>query len=119
MQKKKWLVLFAISLNFLVSGCATAPNVPICVELGPSRGFCTWTIEDKDQYVDDAHKLNGRSWWEMRPTMIQVPPESWAEIKKFIINTCKQNNNCDSKVRSWDRKLISVDTKLQSKGDFK
>jgi hypothetical protein len=48
--------------------------------------------------------------------MIQVPPDSWAEIKKFIINTCKQNNNCDSKVSSWDRKLSDIDTKLESKG---
>lgn len=52
----------------------------------------------------------------MRPTMIQVPPESWSKIKAFIIKTCKQSNKCDEQITSWDRKLDSIDEKLKQKG---
>ena len=114
--KKSLLIAFAALLSSLLSGCASAPDVPVCVELNPDRGFCTYTISDKDIYVDEQNPLEGKTWWNMRPEMVQVPPPSWAKIKAFIIKTCKQSNNCDSEVTSWDRRLDSIDEKLKAKG---
>jgi hypothetical protein len=55
--------------------------------------------------LDEKTKL---TWWEMRPATLRVPYTSWAEIKKFIISTCKENQNC-SEITSWDRTVSEID----------
>lgn len=112
------LVLFFLSVLSL--SCAVKPpDVPACVELFPWQGWCRKTISDEEFYVDDEHpyKFDGKTpktWWEIRPTMIMLPPYSWGETKKFIILICKKNNQC-SEVTSWDRTVNRIDEKLGEK----
>ena len=114
MLKRHLFATSALLLSLIVSaGCATAPDVPVCVEITPSRGWCTYTISDKDFEISETKKHEGKTYWELRPTMLLVPASSWAKIKAFIIKTCKQHGNCDQAVSSWDRKLNSIDTKVK------
>jgi hypothetical protein len=84
----------------------------VCVEESPSQAFCTYTISDKDFYINDSQKIDGKTYWDIKPTMLRIPYKSWVEIKSFIIKTCKRQN-CDKDIASWNRKLESIDSKLQ------
>lgn len=108
--------LFLLLSLLLEAGCATKPpDVPICTELSMTRGFCTNTISDKSFFVDEENKLNGLSWWELRPTMVQVPITSWVEIKTFIIKVCKEKNNCGDQISNWERRVYDLDEQIQQK----
>lgn len=69
------------------------------------RGWCTWTVSEKEQFVDDNNKLNGETWWEQRPAFVLVPPLSWVEIKTSFIKLCKKNGNCNKDIAKWERKF--------------
>lgn len=97
-------------------GCATKPpDVPICTELSMTRGFCTNTISDKSFFIDEENKLDGKTWWELRPTMVQVPIPSWVEIKTFIIKVCKEKGNCGDNISNWERRVFQLDEQIKSK----
>lgn len=104
-------------LSLLLSACATVPpDVPICTELSMTRGFCTNTISDKSFFIDEEIKLEGKTWWELRPTMIQVPISSWVKIKAFIIKVCKEKGNCGDNISNWERRVFDLDQQIQLKG---
>jgi hypothetical protein len=115
-QRKLLSLLLIISLNLLFS-CATPPDVVVCVELRPSKGWCTKTISSESFYVDDKTLYEGKTWWDMRPDMILVPTKSWVEMKTFVIKTCKNTGKCDAKISSWDRTINEVDAKIDEKSD--
>jgi hypothetical protein len=102
-----------LSLSFLTN-CTSLPDIAVCKEINLSKGFCTYTISDKEFIVDDEHKLNGKSWWEIRNVLIGLPPESWAEIKKKFIKDCKEGKKCPSEISSWDRKINKLDSAGES-----
>lgn len=106
--RKSLSLLSLILLSSIITSCGSVPDVYVCKELNPGRAFCTKTITDENQYVDDEHKLNGKTWWEIRPTTIQMPPESWAEFKKWIIKTCRRIH-CRSDIGQW---LKSVEDRV-------
>jgi hypothetical protein len=90
------------------------PDEPICVELSLDEGYCIYTLSDREFKINETHKhsFNGsksKTWWELRPTMLHLPAESWAEIKKFIINICKDTKKCSEYVHSWDRTIEKID----------
>jgi hypothetical protein len=91
------------------------------MEISYSRGFCTNTISDKEFEINEKNPHNftpgkpALTWWEMRPTFIYVPAESWAQIKSWIIKTCKQTNQCDNSIASWQRKIDFIDGKINEK----
>jgi hypothetical protein len=65
--------------------------------------------------IDDWHPYNGKTWWDMRPTVVQMPAGSWSEIKKFIIKICKKTNKCQEEVASWDRSVQAIDDTIAQK----
>ena len=115
MQQKKLLSLLLISLLSLLTSCATPPNVAVCVEINPSKGWCTKTVSGEGFYVDDKTPYLGQTWWEMRPDMVLVPTKSWEGIKAFVIKSCKLSGKCDEKISSWDRSIDQIDVKLDEK----
>lgn len=96
----------------MFNGCASVPDVPVCVKL-TERAWCTYTISDKEFYWDEENKFEGKTFWEASPSLILVPPSSWAKIKSYIIQQCKVNENCSKDITSWERKLDKVDKKIQ------
>lgn len=105
--RKNLLMLLTFSLNLIAISCANIPDVPICKELNPDKGYCAWTLKPKSEnfYIDEARPYKGKTWWEMRPTMIQVPPSSWTEIKTYVIKQCRITRNCRSDVGEWLDKM--------------
>jgi hypothetical protein len=91
------------------------PDVPICVELNINRAGCVRIISGQTFPIDDEHKLDGKTWWDMRDQMILVPADSWVEIKKFIIDICKRTNQCQKEVRTWERSVDVIDKQIKSK----
>lgn len=106
----KFLIFF-----LLLASCVHAPDVPVCVEITPERARCVKIISGTESTIDETNLYNGFTWWEARPTMVQVPAESWAQIKAFIIKVCKKSNQCDSQISSWERSIQAIDSSLQSK----
>lgn len=104
MQKKSLLMLSALSLS-LICSCASAPDVPICVPLSYDKGYCVNTVSDKEQIVDDTNKINGKTWWEMKPEMVWVPADSWKEIKTAFIKICKKYGNCSKDITKYEKKM--------------
>ena len=100
-------------LSLLGSGCASTPDVPICIEINPHKGWCTYTVSDKEFYVDEVNKLKTKrglkSWWEIRPYVIKIPFDSWTKIKASFIKNCKLNKQCSKTIRSWEKKLDKLD----------
>lgn len=78
-------ILFALSL----SSCAhKIPDEPICLELNPDKGFCTYTITDKSYYVENE------KWDALKADSLVMPIQSWANIKKFILKICADYGQC-------------------------
>lgn len=73
------------------------------------------TISDEDFYVTDEtpHDFGEGpvTWWEASPYMIQVPYQSWVELKSYIIKQCKQHGGCAAHVGTWERKIQTIDEK--------
>jgi len=107
------LMLFILSMTI---GCVTKlPDVWACTEISMSRGYCIKTISDEETEVNETKKIYNKTWFQMRPVMIQLPIDSWVEIKKFIIMECKKNNDCNADIASWERKINQIDGKLDLK----
>lgn len=118
MPKLNWLKLLGLSLSLLISSCASVPDVPVCKEITMSRAFCTNTISGKEYFVDDDHPLKNEktgeleTWWDIRYKMIMVPPSSWAEIKSFVVKSCKVSGRCDKNISDWQRTVETIETKI-------
>lgn len=86
--------------------------MPVCVEASIDRGYCVYTISDTEFWVDEGNLFQGKTWWELRPTMVMVPASSWASLKSFILKTCKERGTCGD-VGSWETKLNRFDMHLE------
>lgn len=91
------------------------------MELSPTRGWCTQTISNHEFEINEQvpHSFTEGekplTWWELRPTFIYVPAPSWAKLKAWIIKTCKKTNQCDKAIDSWERKIDTVDEKINER----
>lgn len=107
-MKKNLLVSLMILLEFVLSNCAhKIPDEPVCVEVNPVKGYCTYTLSDKHYYL-----LN-QDWVNMKSNSLIMPISSWGEIKKFIIKICAEENQCteNEKIR-LEEKLVEIETRL-------
>lgn len=94
---KRLLLQNFVTLSLLVTCSCTSLkqiDVPVCVELNPDRAYCTTIISNKGFYVDDENLLDGKTWWEYKVEMIQVPPTSYEEIKKYLLRQCERIKRC-------------------------
>lgn len=100
-----------------ISSCTSlkAIDKPVCVELNATKGYCTTIISGQDIIVDEDNKLDGKTWFELRPTMIQVPVETWAALKKYLIINCKRSGKCNANIDSWNRSMKSIDDEITKK----
>lgn len=112
MQKKILKMLF-VSLSACLISCGTIPDKPVCTDLRFDAGFCVWTISNKEMVVDDHNLLDGKTWYDMQVGIIKMPLDTFLEIKKYIINQCKRNNNCSQSIDSWDRAMDTLEMKAK------
>lgn len=121
MPRKIFLRSFTLLLPLLLSACATnPPDAPVCVEITMDEGQCINIVSGKKFKIDEKEKFKDmegvpRTWWELRPAMIQVPASSWAQIRAFIIKICKKNNQCQKEVSTWERSIQTIDAHLGEK----
>jgi hypothetical protein len=87
----------------------------MCVEINISKAFCTYTISNKDFFIDDENLYEGKTWFEMRPAMVLLPPTTWAAFKAYIIKNCKRTGKCKGMVEGWDRTMNVIDEQLDPK----
>lgn len=107
------MVLLGSLLALTLSGCLTVPDVPVCAEINPDKAYCVYTLSDKEQYWDDETLLDGKTYWESKPSLILLPPQSWAKIKSYIIKSCKKYGGCDQGVIDWESK-IDIEKRLEN-----
>lgn len=111
--KKSLSKLMIISLSLIAISCANVPDVPVCKEIHPGKGWCSYTLTEGGFYVDDdrPYAFNPReseklyTWWEYRPMMMSLPPHSWGEFKKYIIKQCRITKKCRGNVGEWFTKM--------------
>lgn len=101
-------MLLSCLLNF---SCSSIPDVPVCVQVNPGKAFCTYTIQDKDFFIDDNNLFEAQTYWDIKPTMIQVPYKSWVELKKFILIQCKRSN-CTN---NYSQKIDTIESNVNQK----
>lgn len=91
------------------------------MELSPTRGWCTFTVQNKEFEINEQNPYTftegqkPMTWWELRPTFIYIPAPSWAKLKAWIVKTCKKYGQCDKAISSWQRKIIAVDTQIEER----
>ncbi len=114
MLKKTLKPLLLILLNCLMFSCATTPpDVPLCTQLSPTRGYCVYTISSKEYEINETQLMDGKTWWEIKPMMIFMPSQSWVEIKKFIIKICEKSKKCKTdNVENWQSTVSKIDKKI-------
>lgn len=81
------------------------------------KAGCVRIVSGTKTIIDDNNPIviEGKpyTYWEVRPFMIQVPPESWAELKAFIIKMCKKYESaCQKEASSWDRTIVNIDDQI-------
>jgi hypothetical protein len=70
-------------------------------------------MSNKEYMIDDEHPLDGQTWWDLRPTMIYMPANSWVEMKSFIIKICRKTKQCDGRnITDWERTVNLIDEKV-------
>jgi hypothetical protein len=73
----------------MFSGCVSAPpDVPVCVSLGETSGYCINTVSNTEQQV------GGDAWQIMKKDALILPSDSWAKLKVYILEMCQQYGNC-------------------------
>lgn len=108
--------MYKFLVFLLLTGCnVAAPKVPLCVEISQKKAYCVNTITSEEFYWDDTHKYKGETYWEGRPKLLLMPASSWADIKIFIIQICKQTKKCDTQVANWERTVGTIDQKVNEK----
>lgn len=111
-MSKKLSIGLAILLSINYS-CTSPPNIPACVELTETTGWCTYTLSNEEQYVDNyTLKLDGKTWDEIKTASLIVPASSWAKLKAYIINECKRTGHCKD-LATWERKISNFDGKME------
>lgn len=72
--------------------------------------------------VDETHPMldeltkEKKTWWEMRPVMLQMPPATWVYIKSLVILACKKTGKCkDKEIESWNRTQARIDADLEKR----
>ena len=81
-------------ISLLVSACSSIPNFSACKELAPDRAKCIKVITNEKYDWDDSHFVNGKTYWDARPTMLQIPADSYADLKAYLLKECKRTNKC-------------------------
>ena len=110
MTKGLVAVLLFIFPTMFTGSASKLPDTLVCVEMSISRGECVRSVSGTKLTIDETRPYNGKTWWQMRPTNLVIPMQSWIEMKKFIIKMCKQNEGtCDSQVSDCDRSLETID----------
>lgn len=107
------LKLSFVLLLSLLTSCSSVPDIPACTRLGVDRGFCVWTISNREEEINDTNKLEGNTWLDIVYKSVILPPESWAKIKKYIINNCRKNQDCAKDIDSWNRKIEIIDSGIK------
>lgn len=114
----KTSIILPVLIGF--SSCADLKkvDVPVCKELLPSAGYCSWTISKKSMIIDDKNLLYGKTWWQNRLYNLSIPPESWAPIKAEFTKVCaKHQNDCrasgaDESIQRMDELINATAEKL-------
>lgn len=97
---------------------------PVCTEITPDRGYCVTIISGKKEYIDDFKKMKTfdekgnlveMTWFEMKPTMVLVPVQTYAALKKYLIMNCKKSKRCSENIDSWDRSMEIIEVEIESK----
>ena len=116
-MKKNLLRSFALSLFLLASSCSNLSDIdkPVCVEINLSKGYCTSIISGEGFVIDDENPYQGKTWWELRPTHIQVPHETWAAIKTYLITNCRRSRQCNRNIDSWTRSIEELEKTIEEK----
>lgn len=88
---------------------------PVCTkELAESScGFCIRIISNEVQYIGNKpeHNSNKKSWNDIKSSAVLIPTDSYAELKAYVINSCKKNKDCQDDVDSWRLKLEKLEMK--------
>lgn len=90
-------------LSLFASSCNPVPDIVVCKERAADIAKCMKVVSEEKFDWDNEHLYKGQSYWDVRPTMIQMPPESWAQLKAYILKSCKTKKGCKeikSKVKS-------------------
>lgn len=101
-------MLFISSLLCLAS-CADLPQFKVCKELTPSRAKCIDALTEEKFDWDEFSLVDGKTYFEERPTMLQVPAESYAKIKSYLLKNCKKYKNCpelEKRINAIDQNQI-------------
>lgn len=113
MLKKFSLIPRGLLFGLVLSACAVkSPNVPVCFELSMERGYCIKTISNEEFEVNETKKLEGKTWFEARTSMLLLPASSWVEIKAFIIKICEKTKQCDMQSPEWKNTVNTIDDKI-------
>lgn len=115
MLNKPSLMLLALSLGLLLSGCATPPDGPVCVEMSPTSGHCFHTIKNIEQDVDATNLLDGKTWEQVNETGLIIPASYWGQLKAYLLKQCKKNNDCNDGLGKWQAQADKIDAGLQPK----
>ena len=92
MQKTKTILFINLIILFglNLSSCAhKIPDEPICIELNPAKGYCTYTISEKSATIE------GETWVKLKSQSLLMPISSWKEIKEFILKICADYGKCE------------------------
>lgn len=115
--------ILLLSSCLSLTNCASIPNFPACVEVNIAKAFCVKVLTNETFYISETEKYPVKlkdgtivkmSYFEMRPLMVVLPPDSYASIKKYLIKNCHNNKQC-SKIGTWDRSIESIDSKMGDK----
>jgi hypothetical protein len=108
-------IVLLVLLSIVACSSLKEIDKPVCVEINLSKGYCTTIISGRGFPVDDTNLLEGKTWFDARIEMIQVPITTWTALKKYLIKNCRRSQKCEENIDSWTRSMLTIDQELSKK----
>lgn len=77
-----------ILLIFVLSSCASVPDIFVCADLDATTGYCAKTVTDEEKEV------TGEEWDQFKKVSLKISVDDWAQLKAYILKQCKKNKQC-------------------------
>lgn len=89
-KNRFYRLLKSLFLLSLLNACAPIPpNVDLCISLSENNGACFKTI------TEEQTNYEGPAWEDLKKHSLVMPADSWAKLKEYILEACKEFKNCE------------------------
>lgn len=99
-----------ILLIFALSGCKSTyvpPNEEVCIWLPSARGFCRYTLDDRERIIESTE------WLNIQTGRFSMSPEAFSKYQLFIETVCNYSKCTEEQKESLEKLKELMNVQIQ------